>query len=154
MSTNDEETELCGEETTSGEPCQNPADSCPWNHGGDNDTGKPVEFGPEEKEAAMKAARQGVSMAGCARATGFDKSTLHYHLENDEDFSNEFELARSEGEAKLINNGLYMKTVNSSMAKFLLKASFGYKTTEKKELEHSGEVDDMEVNINVVDDDG
>lgn len=153
-SNNEENVDLCGEETTSGEPCKNPAESCPWNHGGDNPNGDKPEFGDEQKEAAINAAKRGVSQAGCARATGFDESTLRDHLKKDSDFARDFTIARSEGEQKIVQGGMYRETVNSSFAKFLLSTSFDYVKTERRELEHSGEVDGFDFTIEYEDDSG
>ena len=122
----------------------------------DGGNGRHTLFNKERASEAIRAACRGTSKAGCARAAGVAKSTLHEWLEGDntytydgEDFSNAFARARSRGEATLINDGLRDPDTDSSMAKFLLSTSFDYVKTEKKEIdqttEHSG---GFEVNIN------
>jgi hypothetical protein len=40
MTDSADERELCGGECADGTPCQNYAEGCPWDHGGENDTGR------------------------------------------------------------------------------------------------------------------
>lgn len=129
------EDNICGEETSKGTPCKNPADSCPWDHENGNDTGRTSLFNEETKNACLEAARKGKSQAGCARAAGVDEKTLRGWLNEYEQFSRAFARARAEGEDKLIDGGMHNPDVDSSFAKFLLASSFGYVKTEKREIE-------------------
>jgi len=106
--------------------------------------GRPSKFGDEKACTAIEAAKEGKSKAGCARAVGVDKSTLHYWLEQsytfrdstgqERRFSNAYMRARAEGESKLIQGGLKDDGIDTSMAKFLLATSFSYKNTESREI--------------------
>lgn len=154
--TNDRE--LCGAETTDGSPCQNYADTCPWDHGDTNDTGRPSKFNDDRARRAIDAALDKKSKAGCARAAGVDENCIGRWEEanptftdedgTDKEFRDAFTRARAKGESKLINDGLYHPDVDASMAKFLLASSFDYVKTDKKEVEHSGEIDGFDFTIN------
>lgn len=138
-----EDTEdICGAETNDGSPCQHPAGSCPVPSHDDptatNPQGEPSKFDDEAREAALGAAREGKSKAGCARAAGVDESTLRGWLDRHESFSRAFAQARAEGESRLLDGGLTGE-VDPTMARFLLASSFGYVKTEKRE--HEGEVE-------------
>lgn len=158
----DDERELCGAETTDGSPCQNYADTCPWDHGGENDTGRPSKFNDERARVAIEAAHDKKSEAGCARAAGVDENcigrwkdanpTFTDNSGTEREFREAFAQARAKGEGRLIRGGLADPDIDSSMAKFLLASSFGYQKSEKKELEHSGEVDGFNFVINAGDD--
>ena len=139
--------DFCGAETTGDWPCQNPAtegDSC-WipSHGSDNDDvenpqGRDFAIGEDDHEDILEAAREGKSERGCARAAGVSSwAQLDRYLEAHPDFRSSFERARARGESELIQGGLRDEDVDSSMAKFLLASSFGYKKTEKRE--HTGD---------------
>lgn len=146
--------ETCGHETGTGDPCQLPgsrADGRCHHHTDEADTdsgGRPTSFNDEDAQTAIDAARKGVSQAGCARAAGLPESTLRNWLDANEDFARSFAQARAEGEQRLVADGLTDPDTDSSMAKFLLASSFGYVKAEKRELEHSGEVDGFEFTIN------
>lgn len=139
--------DFCGAETTGDRPCQNPAtegDSC-WipSHGSDDDDvenpqGRDFTIGEDDHEDILEAAREGKSERGCARAAGVSSwAQLDRYLEAHPDFRSSFERARARGESELIQGGLRDEDVDSSMAKFLLASSFGYKKTEKRE--HTGD---------------
>ena len=70
-------TDICGVETTKGEPCQNPAESCPW-HDSDNDvdTGRPTKLTKQREEGIASMIEEGHSQASAARAHGVDPTTL------------------------------------------------------------------------------
>jgi len=143
-------TDICGStETTSGEPCQNKAGSCPWHEGDEKpDTGRPTLFNDERAQKAIKAAQNGQSKAGCERACGVGNGTINTWLDKNPTFTDKdgeeqnffqaFRRARNEGENKLIKNGLYDPETDSSMAKFLLSSSFDYVKTEKQEVTGEG----------------
>lgn len=146
--------DICGYEgTTTGEPCRNPADSCPVDSHSQTRTdgagGRPSKFTDERAMDAIRAARDGLSEAGCGRAAGVSHTTIARWKDKNptfEDGSGEthefraaFRRARNAGEEKLVTGGLTNPDVDSSMAKFLLSTSFGYVKTEKRELEHTGE---------------
>lgn len=138
----------CGYETPNG-PCQNPAtneDSC-WieSHGGDVDGHGRPELLERHRDDVLQAARQGKSIAGCAREAGVDDKTLHGWLDRHPDFFREFTQARARGETVLVQGALQSDDVDTSMAKFLLSTSFDYVKTERREVdadvEHSGSLD-------------
>lgn len=152
-----EERELCGAETSKGTPCQNYADSCPWDHGDTNDTGRPSKFNDERAQVAIEAAREGKSEDGCARAAGVRSPTISNWIEANPTFEDEdgseteffkaFARARAHGESTLIEHGMYNPDADASMAKFLLASSFDYVKTSKQEVEHSGEIDGFDFTI-------
>jgi len=141
--------DTCGAETTSGDPCQNPAGeggSC-WipSHNdpdAENPSGRPSKLTDDRREAALEAAREGKSKAGCARAAGVAKSTLSDWVDANDEFRNGFRRARAEGESELVRGGLTDDDVDSSMAKFLLATSFDYQKTEKIDanVTHDGDL--------------
>lgn len=159
----DEERELCGKETSKGTPCQNYADTCPWDHDNGNDTGRPSKFNSERAQDAIEAAREGKSEAGCARASGVQPTTINNWKEanptfedesgTERDFLEAFTRARAKGESELIVGGLRDPDVDASFAKFLLASSFDYVKEEKRDIEHSGEIDGFDFTINASTDD-
>lgn len=128
--------DICGStDTNSGEPCQRPAG---W--GTDSDIGpckqhpsrgRPSKFTPDRREAILKAARNGTTIEGCARAAGISHTCLYDWLDNYPEFSEAFNRARAEGEQRLVED------VTEEDPKFLLERSFDY--TKKQEVEHTGE---------------
>lgn len=130
------EDDICGVETGSGEPCQNPAtegDSC-WieAHGGDVDGhGRPSKL-EEYVDDILAAAREGLTYEGIARVAGIGVSTLHDWRDQHEDFSEALERARSEAERDLIQD---------VDAEFVLERSYGYVKTEKREVDMDADVD-------------
>ena len=159
--------DLCGAETTSDQPCQNPAGEngrC-WipSHNPDDDDenpgGRPSKFTDDRAQDAVEAAREGLSKAGCERAAGVGDGTINNWLDANPKFTDEsgeereflraFRRARKVGESELVQGGLYDDDVDSSMAKFLLASSFDYKKTESRELEHDT-AEDAAFEFNVV----
>jgi len=140
MSDSDDD-DICGYETVDGTPCQNRAGDngrC-WipshNPGGsdENPAGCP-ELLDEYRDEVLGAARQGKSIAGCGREAGVPESTIRGWLERHEDFSRAFTRARAKGESEWIDEGRG-DGGDSSFAKFMLSASYGYQKSEKKEHE-------------------
>lgn len=78
-------TEKCGAETTSGEPCQNPADSCPW-HNTENppDTGRPSKLSHSRQEEICQAVEAGKSLTSAARMAGVDRTTVYGWIDKGE----------------------------------------------------------------------
>lgn len=75
-------TEKCGAETTSGEPCQNPADSCPWHNTEDTpDTGRPSKLSYERQEQIASELEQGKSLNSAARKAGVTPQTVFNWLD-------------------------------------------------------------------------
>lgn len=153
-----EDTEVCGHPTEGGDgpPCQNPAteDGHCWldAHGGDTEVGRDFSLSEEDHDTILQAARDGMSKAGCARAAGVSDTELQRYLDAHDDFRGAFTRARHEGERKLVKGPLYneedaIREMDGQHARFLLSTSFDYSKTEKKELEHSGEVDGFEFTI-------
>lgn len=144
--------DICGAETAQGNPCSRPmgwgtdSDLGPCKDHTDNSTnrGRPTKFDDERARAAIRAAREGKSEAGAARAAAVAPNTINnwkdrnptFEAESGEEreFLQAFMRARSEGESKLVNGGLRNDDVDSSMAKFLLSTSFDYVKTERTEL--------------------
>jgi hypothetical protein len=163
------EDHICGAETTGDQPCQNPAGDngrC-WipSHNPDatdeNPAGRPSKFTDENAQAAIEAAREGLSKAGCQRAAGVGDGTIQNWLDANPTFTDEdgtereffraFRRARRVGESELVQGGLYDDDTDSSMAKFLLASSFDYKKTEQREVtgEDGGPVE-IEISETVV----
>jgi hypothetical protein len=146
--------DTCGAECVDGSKCQHPAGSCPVaSHSADgpteNQQGRPSKFTDERARAAIEAAREGLSKAGCERAAGVADGTLNNWLDDNPTFTDRdgeerqffraFRRARQVGERTLVDGGLHDDAVDSSMAKFLLASSFGYQKSEK--LEHDVDAD-------------
>ena len=97
----------------------------------------------DDHDDLLQAAKTGLSLRGCARAAGVSHSQLRRYLDAHEEFRSSFERARAHGEAELIEGGLRDEGVDTSMAKFILASSYGYKKAEKREvegsMEHTGE---------------
>lgn len=142
--------DVCGADCVDGSPCQNPAGSCPvpshTDPDAENPHGREFVLGPDDHDDILQAAREGMSKAGCARAAGTQSDQLNRYLEAHEDFREAFMRARHTGERKLLLEPLYedddptSPDMDGQHARFLLSTSFDYIKTEKKELEHSGEV--------------
>ena len=149
----------CSATKNNGEPCDYTAkydDGKCGIHTDESETGGPgrsTKFNEERKEECLAAAREGKSKAGCARAAGVGEATLERWLDEHEEFRSAFARARAQGESVLIDGGLRDPDVDSSMAKFLLASSFDYKKAEKREVEHSGEIDGFEFTINAASED-
>jgi transposase len=137
--------DTCGYDTPNG-PCQNPAtegDSC-WieSHGGHvSGHGRPSKLDDYEEDI-LTGARQGMTLAGCARLAGVDESTLHRWINKYDEFRKSLKRARAQGELQ------HLQSVNDSGSQFILERSFGYTKTEKREIEGgldlSGVVADFE----------
>jgi predicted transcriptional regulator len=146
----------CGAETTSGDPCQNPAASCPWHDDDPPDTGRDFAITDDDHEDILRAAREGFSKSGCARAAGVSHTALDRYLEAHEDFRATFTRARHEGERELLRNALYEdedapRQMDGQHARFILSTSFDYKKTERKEVTGpDGDAVDIEVSSEVV----
>jgi hypothetical protein len=126
--------DICGAECGDGSECEHPAGSCPiashGDEGAENAQGVASKL-EESRDAVFQAARQGATIAGCARAAGVDESTLYRWLDKHDEFAEEFRKARSDGELRHIDN------VNDRGSQFLLERSYGY--TKSQEIEHSGD---------------
>ena len=97
----------------------------------------------DDHDDLLQAAKTGLSLRGCARAAGVSHSQLRRYLDAHEEFRSSFAQARARGETELIEGGLRDEGVDTSMAKFILASSYGYKKAEKREvegsMEHTGE---------------
>lgn len=114
MPEDEAESERCGAETQSGEPCKNPADACP-HHGPDADEkdsgGRPSKLTEERVNELCEHLRNGMSITASCRAVGISETTYHEWRqlgEADEAgnsaysyFSERVARARSEGEREL-----------------------------------------------------
>lgn len=142
--------DVCGAETVDGGECQNPAGDngrC-WipshtDPDAENPHGRDFTITEDDHDDILRAAREGMSKSGCARAAGVAKSQLDRYLEAHDNFRSAFTRARHEGERFLVREALIddpddPREVDGQHARFLLSTSFDYIKTEKKELEHSG----------------
>ena len=145
--------DICGYEgTTTGEPCQHPAGSCPVPSHSDpeaeNPQGRAFTITEDDHEAILEAARLGKSETGCARAAGVSSwAVLDRYLDAHPEFRSAFVRARAQGEDRLIQDGLTDPDTDSSMAKFLLSTSFGYIKTERREVDADVTVEDPTVDF-------
>lgn len=89
----------------------------------------------DDHDDILDAAKRGLSKRGCARAAGVSHTELQRYLDAHPDFRASFAQARARGETALVEGGLRDEDVDTSMAKFLLAASFDYKKTERREVE-------------------
>ena len=146
----------CGYPTDGGDgpPCELPASKADGrcHHHTDTDErsngGREWAISEADHEDILEAARDGFSKAGCARAAGVGEASLQRYLDAHEDFRSAFMRARHSGERTLVKGPLVDHPdapgggpeIDGQHARFLLSTSFDYQKTEKKELEHSGEV--------------
>lgn len=132
-----DETELCGEPTTEGQPCQKAAtradDRCHLHTEVDTEDGGDLGRPPKLDDVyddVMAAAEEGLTYEGIARVAGVGRSTLDdWRRENDE-FSAELERRRSVGERKLIQE---------ADAEFVLERSYEY--TKEQDINIDADVD-------------
>ena len=127
-----DDTDQCGHPTAEGTPCKHPAtdgDSC-WlaEHGGDSKPSGRPSILQEYEGDILTGARQGMTLAGCARLAGIDESTLYDWIKTYPEFSKSLKRARAHGELK------HLQSVNDSGSRFILERSFGYYKKEKREL--------------------
>ena len=137
--------EICGWPTTSDGECQNPAgeDGTCWiNTHGDPDaenTGGRPSLLDEYEDDILDAARNGMTLQGCARIAGIDESTLHRWKNKYDEFRKSLKRARAKGELK------HLQSVDDNGSRFVLERSFGWVKTEKREVDadvaHSGQID-------------
>lgn len=153
--------EKCGYEgTTTGNPCQHDKGTCPFpshrtppGEPAENPEhyGRPTKFNAERAQAAIKAAKIGSSIEGCARACGVSGDTVHDWKDDDEltfedpdtgetiQFGEAFRRARFIGERDIIEGARdETSTEDAQTARFLLSTSYGYQKTEGREISGSG----------------
>jgi len=130
--------ETCTATKNNGEPCEYAAKyedgKCGIHSDHNEGPGRPSKL-DEHWDDILTGARQGMTLQGCARLAGVDESTLHKWKNENEEFSKSLKRARAQGELK------HLQSVNDAGSRFVLERSFGYVKTEKRELEHSGEID-------------
>lgn len=81
----DTDAPLCGAETTSGDPCQNPAASCPWHNTDDPPaTGRPSKLSHTRQEEICQAVEAGKSLTSAARMAGVDRTTVYGWIDRGE----------------------------------------------------------------------
>ena len=145
--------DVCGHPTEGGDgpPCELPASKSDGRCHHHTETDERANGGREwtinesDHEEILTAAREGFSKAGCARAVGVDEKTLRRYVDAHDDFRRDFMRARHKGERTLLKGPLVERegepeSIDGQHARFLLSTSFDYQKTEKKELEHSGEI--------------
>jgi len=142
--------DICGAETSStDDPCQHPAGSCPVpSHGADdvdeNPQGRPSKF-QDKRDAVLEAAEDPIKTRDVARTAGIGKSTLYDWLDDHEEFSDAFRRARSRAARTLVERGLEDPDADTRMVTFLLERTFDYIKTERRELD--GELDLGDVTV-------
>lgn len=131
--------ELCEYEKADGESCRLPAsrDDGRCHHhteieGQRANGGRPSTL-QDHLDDIMAGARQGMTLAGCARLAGVAEKTLYEWKNEYDDFRKSLNRARAHGELK------HLQSINDAGSRFILERSFGYTKTEKREVEHSGE---------------
>lgn len=77
-------TDKCGAPTTKDEPCQNPAESCPWHEPDPPDTGRPSKLSYERQEKIAQAIEAGKSMNSAARMAGVTPNTVFNWIDRGE----------------------------------------------------------------------
>jgi len=152
--------DICGHPTADGSPCQHTttedgdSDRCwvPSHNGNSDDFGRTkVLDDPERRQMIFDAAEAGLHVGHQAAAAGVSRKTLQRYacciddlsepiLDPDGcDFCRSYATAHANGAREVLED---------CSSEFRASASFGYTRTEKKELEHSGEVDGFEFTIN------
>jgi transposase-like protein len=143
------EDDICGHPTQAGGECQHKTtdtgdpDRC-WVDAhnesdvpSDQQPGRPSKL-LEFEDDILTGARQGMTLAGCARLAGIDESTLHRWINKYDDFSERLKRARAQGELQ------HLQSVNDRGSQFILERSFGYVKTEKREVDadvtHDGDL--------------
>jgi len=137
-----DEPDVCGAPTAAGGTCDHPTSDegdpnrCWVDSHNDADVPEDQQPGAERKfadhkDAVLEAAREGVTLAGCARAAGIDEATLYRWRDKHEEFAAELRQARFEAELDLVDD------VSDRGAQFLLERSFGY--IKREEIEHDGD---------------
>lgn len=131
--------DTCNATKNDGEPCEYTAkysDGKCGIHSDHNDRtpagGRPSLL-EEYEDDILDGAREGMTLAGCARLAGVTEQTLHNWLNEHEVFFESLNRARAKGELDRLENA------NDPGARFVLERSYGY--TKSQEVEHSGEVD-------------
>jgi len=128
----DDDTDICGAECNDGSDCQHPAGACPVHATDAAAPGRPSTL-DDHKDDILRGAREGMTLAGCARIAGIDESTLHRWINKYDDFRKSLKRARAQGELR------HLESVNDAGSRFILERSFGYTKTEKREIEHEGD---------------
>jgi len=130
-----DDTDICGADTTGDHPCQNPAGEngrcwIPSHNDPDaeNPHGRPSLL-DEYSDDILDAAREGMTLEGCARIAGIDESTLHRWINKYDEFRKSLKRARAQGELR------HLRSVDDRGSQFILERSFGYVKTEKREVE-------------------
>jgi len=154
--------DVCGYETTDGQPCELPpsrSDGRCHHHtdaGERKNGGRDFAIDTSDHDAILEAAELGASKAGCARAAGTTRQALQRYLDSHEDFRTDFARARHRGERELLRGALYesddeTRDMDGQHARFILSTSFKY--AEKKELENTGDepLTELTIDFNNVD---
>jgi hypothetical protein len=132
--------ETCNATKNDGDPCEYAAkyeDGKCGIHSEHNErasnAGRPSKLTEDVKEDVLVGARQGMTIAGCARLAGVAEKTFHSWLNKNDEFRKSFSRARAQGELK------HLQSVNDRGSQFILERSYDYTKTERRELEHSGD---------------
>ena len=160
------ETELCAStSTTTGEPCENAAGSCPFHdpETGDRtdvETGRPSKMTVQRKQDLFAAAEVGMFLENTAGFAGITYETLRTWMRRGEsdredgretayaEFVREFKRARARGAKKLLED---------ARSEFILERSYGYVKTERREIDarvSSGNETDENGGYEIVDENG
>lgn len=151
--------EQCGEETSKGTPCQNSADSCPWDHdNGGNPNGRTKLLDDERKrELILTAVRAGLKFSDQAAHAEVSEKTLRRGLccvetprqptlttDDPCDFCRSYAHAHAGGAISVLEE---------CRPEFRAAASFGYVKTEKREIEQETTLKTDGFEIDYVDED-
>lgn len=126
------DTDNCGWPTAEDTACQHAAteaDGRCWQHTGQNPTpgGRPSTL-EDHKTEIFEAAREGMTLKGCARIAGVDESTLYRWINKYDKFRKSLKRARAQGELK------HLRNINDRGSQFALERSFGWVKTERHEV--------------------
>lgn len=146
----DDNEDICGVETATGDPCQRPAG---WGTDSDigpckthdpsltTETGRPSKF-DDVVENLLDAADSPKNMRQVANAAGIHEDTLYRWLNEREEFSESFKRARARAADRLIQRALDPSDeIDRGFARFLLERSFQFIKTERHEHAVSEEPD-------------
>jgi hypothetical protein len=137
-------TKLCAStSTTTGEPCEREAGSCPWHdpetgERTDVEAGRPSKMTAQRKQDLYDAAGVGMPLENAAGLAGITYETLRTWMRRGErdredgggtayaEFVREFKRSRARGEKELLED---------AGPEFILERSYGYVKTERREID-------------------
>jgi len=95
-------------------------------------------FTNERREAFLQLAARGYDVSKICRAIGIGRKTFYRWCEQHEEFAEQVEKARAQGELKLADKAWKMALDgDGSMIRFILSRRFGWSTTHKVEVKEA-----------------